>query len=218
MALILAIPASAQYHGRYPRGYVERGGTGYSSFARSYGMNPVYFGMRLGVTGATVSSDDPLLDGGSAQSGLSVGLVTGVQVSPVAPLFLETGLMYVEKGGKGTYEGSKFTYDLNYIEVPFLVKYGIQTSSPLSIQPFLGCYLALGVGGKMKNYANRSAESSFSSEYFKRFDAGLKFGCGVQYNILYGELGYDLGLTNISHDTFDTAHTGCFYANIGLNF
>jgi hypothetical protein len=28
----------------------------------------------------------------------------------------------VEKGGEGKYQGSKFTYSLNYLEVPLLLK------------------------------------------------------------------------------------------------
>ena len=43
-------------------------------------------------------------------------------------------------------------------------------------------------------------------------------GCGFQFNYLYAEVGYDFGLSNISRDYFDDAHTGSLFATIGVNF
>ena len=87
------------------------------------------------------------------------------------------------------------------------------------VQPFLGGYLALGVGGKTKIPARREAYSSFDSkEGFQRFDGGIRLGCGLQYDFVYAELGYDIGLANISHDYFDTSRTGAFFATVGFNF
>jgi hypothetical protein len=36
--------------------------------------------------------------------------------------------------------------------------------------------------------------------------------------MFYVEAGYDVGLANISQDSFDSAHTGTLFANIGFNF
>ena len=70
------------------------------------------------------------------------------------------------------------------------------------------------------DFGQREAYSSFwSSPYsFERFDGGLRMGCGLSYDLLYAELGYDLGLANISHDDFDTSHTGALMLTVGLNF
>ena len=35
---------------------------------------------------------------------------------------------------------------------------------------------------------------------------------------LYAEVGYDFGLSNISRDYFEDAHTGSLFATIGVNF
>ena len=72
---------------------------------RSYA--DVYYGLRFGAAFATVNSDDRYLDGGSAKTGLNVGAVAGFQVAYRSPVYFETGLSYVEKGGKGLYEGPK---------------------------------------------------------------------------------------------------------------
>jgi hypothetical protein len=46
----------------------------------------------------------------------------------------------------------------------------------------------------------------------------VRLGCGLQFDHLYAELGYNIGLANVSRDDFNTAHTGCFFANVGVNF
>lgn len=166
-----------------------------------------------------MSSDDKTLDGGNAQTGLNVGAVVGIALSDRAPVFFETGLYYTEKGGKKKLDdGKKMTYDLNYLEVPLTVKYAYPIDDHFSIQPFAGGYLACGVGGKIKNYREREADPSFSSDRFKRFDGGLRLGCGVAYDMFYADLTYDVGLANICHDEFDTSHNGCLTLNFGVNF
>lgn len=178
----------------------------------------VYYGLRLGLAVASVNSDDAQLNGSSAQAGLNVGAVIGFQLAQDFPVFLESGLFYTQKGGKGNFEGKKFTYDLNYLEVPILVKYKYSLDDDLSIQPFAGGYLALGVSGKVKDYGERSTCSSFSDDFFKRFDGGLRIGCGLEYQMLYVDAAYEFGLANICHSDFESSHNGCFYLNAGVNF
>jgi len=191
----------------------------YNHSANNFGDDHnVYYGLRLGLAVANVSSDDPQLNGSSAQAGLNVGAVIGFQLADDFPVFLESGLYYTQKGGKGNDTGKKFTYDLNYLEVPILVKYKYSFDDDLSIQPFGGGYLALGVSGKVKNYDERSAFSSFSEDFFKRFDGGLRIGCGLEYQMLYVDVAYEFGLANICHSEFESSHNGCFYINAGVNF
>lgn len=41
------------------------------------------------------------------------------------------------------------------------------------------------MGEGIKDFGNRHAYSSFDDVGFKRFDGGIKVGCGVQYDYLY---------------------------------
>lgn len=182
------------------------------------GIDGLYCGLRLGPSFSTVSSDDETLNGGSSQTGLTLGVVLGVPLSQDVPVYLEPGLLYVEKGGKRLLYGKKMTYDLNYLELPIVVKYIHNFDDDLAIHPFFGGYFAYGVGGKIKNYGDRVAANSFSDDYFKRFDGGLRFGCGVSYSLLYADISYDWGLANINHDLFDKSHNGCFSISVGVNF
>ena len=178
MSLVLTLPALAQY-GR-PH-YYSRPPAAYRP-APVHNHRPsyadIYYGMRIGAAFATVNSDDRYLDGGSAKTGLNVGFVAGFQVAYRSPVYFETGLSYIEKGGKGGPNGS-YSYGLNYLEVPFLIKYQHNFDRLTSIQPFAGVYCAAGVGGKIKEKDQRLTQSSFSDDAFKRFDGGVRIGCGL---------------------------------------
>ena len=151
----------------------------------------------------------------------NVGAVVGMQLSHYQTIFFETGLSYIEKGGKSKKGGEKFSIGLNYLEVPLLLKYSAYVAPATAVEPFIGGYLGVGVSGKVKDYDRRDAYSSFDDGYganFKRFDGGIRVGCGLAYEMLYAEIGYDFGLSNIGDNAFDDTHNGAFFANIGINF
>ena len=216
LAVLTAVPSVAQYvrrpYSRPVAPYQHR--SHYATDSYRHAGYDSYLGLRVGLSAATVNADNHHLDGGSPKAGLNLGFVAGIQVAPATPLYLETGLSYVEKGGKA----SSCTYNMNYLEVPFLIKYQHNFDRLTSLQPFAGVYCAAGISGNIKEQDLRHSYSSFSDTAFKRFDGGLRIGCGLQFDHLYAELGYDMGLANVSHDDYDTAHTGCFFANVGVNF
>ena len=215
LCMILALPALSQPGYGYGRPRVQTVGRHGNEYVA---WHSYYVGLRLGLNASHVSSDSPLLNGSSVKSGLNIGVAVGTQLTYRAPLFFETGLYYSQKGGKSGSETGKFTYDLNYLELPLLVKYKHFVGNQTSIQPYAGGYLALATDGDIKNYGSRTAFSSFDDGYFNRFDGGLKIGCGVGFNMLYVDASYDIGLANIGQDNFDDTHNGCFTLNIGVNF
>ena len=203
MTIVLSIPAMAQ-------SYMTT-----EDYKKEY---LYYYGLRLGMNLSTVSSDDSYLDGGDIQAGLNIGALVGFQLSPQAPVYLESGLFYTEKGGKGKNQGKKFIYNLNYLEVPVVIKYKFDVDGDFSVHPFAGGYMAWGIGGRIKNYGDRETYKTFCEDNFKRFDGGIRLGCGFEYQILYGEMAYDLGIANIGHDDFGSSKNGCFSINFGVNF
>jgi hypothetical protein len=219
---MFALPVSAQmrrgYHRPAPSRHSHPMRSHYGSHSDFMLGENTYFGLRFGLSASSVHSDDQYLNGSGVQSGYNIGGVVGFQLSYFAPVFFETGLSYIEKGGKGSFGGNKFTYDLNYLEVPLVLKYRHVVAPTTAIEPFLGGYLSCGVGGQIRDFGDRAAYGSFSDNNFNRFDGGIRIGCGAAFSMLYAELGYDLGLSNISKDYFDASHNGCFFVNIGLNF
>ena len=104
---------------------------------------------------------------------------------------------YVGKGSKG----DGFTERLNYLEVSEAIAFVHKTPGGL-LYGGLGPYVAYGIGGKAK--FNGGSESVFSSDGYKRFDAGIHF-LG-EYRFTSGlslGAGYDLGLFDKSRDPSD---------------
>ena len=203
LAVALAIPTFAQFENKGKRNRFNHSNT------------EQYYGVRLGLNIASLSSDAAELDLDS-RTGIAFGAVYGLQLANSAPVWLEAGLMYSEKGGKSTIHGEKFTARLSYFQLPVVCKYAIDIADDFYLTPFAGGYMALGAFGKIKDYATHTAESSWDT--FNRFDGGLRLGCGLEYDMVYAELGFDFGLTNISKSDFESTHTRNLFINIGVNF
>lgn len=209
MALVIAMPTLAQH--------------GLSGKRNRFNHNNTeqYYGLRLGLNIASLSSDNAEFDSDS-RTGIAFGAVYGLQLANSTPLWLEAGLLYSEKGGESS-DGEKVKCRLSYLQVPLVIKYSFDVLDDMYIDPFLGGYLALGVGGKTKEYGTRANNfddrRSYSSyDNFNRFDGGLRIGCGIEYQMMYAEIGFDFGLADISKDDFETTHTRNFFINVGVNF
>lgn len=221
LVLALVMPATAQSY--YESRYYNRcsGKLDYGVGNSWLDSGDMYYGLRIGPSFSKVNSDDAELDGGNWQTGLNLSVIMGIPLTSEMPLYIETGLSYTEKGGKKkvtSLEGKKKTYDLNYLEIPIVLKYIYDIDGHFTVQPYFGGYLACGISGKMKNYGERKAFNSFSDDAFQRFDGGLRFGIGAGYEMFYADLAFDLGLSNICHDMFDTSHNRSLTLNFGVNF
>ena len=215
MAFAIAMPTFAQFDGsrktrnRFNHSNVEQ-----------------YYGVRLGYNLASISSSDANIDM-NTYGGWSFGGVYGLQLANSTPLWLEAGVFYSEKGGK-TNDASyidevtkkehfqKMTTRLIYLQAPIVVKYAFDVADDFYVEPFLGGYLALGIGGKTKLYSQEHSYDSFDN--FNRFDGGLRIGCGAEYQMIYAELGFDFGIADINDNSFVSARNQSFFINVGVNF
>lgn len=196
VAVLFAAPSFAQY----------------SSGGFTLSESTVYYGARVGLNVGWISGDvDKSL---GAKAGMNIGGVLGLRVSDATPVFLESGLYFAMQGAKD----GKNEVNLNYLEIPLLIKYGVQVTDDIALLPYLGPTFGLGIAGKTK-YPGEGSVGSFSSDGdFNRPDVGIKFGCGAEYNKLYLETGLKFGVTNILDDDNDAAHNGAWYLNFGVNF
>lgn len=199
-----------------------------------------YYGLRLGLNVSSISSGYTNYDM-SSRAGINFGAVYGLQLANSTPLWLEGGVYFSEKGGKndsfittvsqgGTEQNvsQKVETRLTYLQVPVVIKYAFDIADDLYLQPFFGGYLALGIGGKTKEYGTTYSQagttytldrhSHSSYDYFNRLDGGLRLGCGIEYQMVYAEAGFDFGLANITGDDFDSAHNMNFFLTAGVNF
>ena len=199
-AMLLSIPSFAQY----------------SSGGFDLDKENLYYGVRIGMTGATLSGD---IEGLGTKAGLTLAGVIGLHISNSAPVFLESGLYYTERGGKK----DTFSVSYNNLEIPVLVKYGVKATDDIAILPFIGPVFSYAFSGKYK-----LTEGGTTVEYgafdekkwsgLKRANMGFKLGCGAEYNNLYLEAGYQFGITDISKADAVSVHSNALFVNFGVNF
>ena len=196
VAALMAVPSFAQF----------------SSGGFELDKESVYYGARIGLALGSLSGDSDPYDG--VNSGLTLAGILGLRLSQQAPVFLESGLYYTQRGGKN----GKYSADLNCLEVPVLIKYGIQATDKIAVLPFIGPYFAYGVGGDMEYDNNGHKEKDSTYDFLNRNDMGIKLGCGAEYNMLYLEIAYQFGLHNVADDDDFTIHANQFSINFGVNF
>ena len=120
VAVLLAAPSFAQF----------------SSGGFELDKESVYYGVRLGITSATLTGHD--IDAKS-KIGMTLAGVLGLRVSSTTPVFLESGLYYTERGAKNI--------GYNNFEIPLLIKYGIQATDEIAVLPFVGPTFRYGLFG-----------------------------------------------------------------------
>ena len=190
-----------------------------------------YMSIRFGLNVPTIRYKGT---GGTAQTNplprFHLSFIYGNKLGKGLPFYLETGVSYTEKGAEieaaDEYEFRKC--NLKYLQIPVVLKYRWTTNvDDFTIQPFFGGYIACGVGGKTKLYTSRTKQSSFGDNRYNRFDAGIRAGCGLSYQNLYFETGYEAGLYNIAGDQYTDYHyddfdgfirNGNFFMTLGVNF
>ena len=207
MAVLFAAPSFAQY----------------SSGGFSLSESSVYYGIRLGMNIATLTGDVFDQNGAVADLGSKVGLnlggTVGLRLSDTTPVFLESGLYFTSFGASK----DKSSITLNYLELPVLIKYGVQVSDDIALLPFIGPTFRYGLFGGDWKTSGEGKTGSFGDGKFKRADMGIKLGCGAEYNKLYLELGYQFGISNIADWSLlngddASAHNGALFLNLGVNF
>ena len=188
-----------------------------------------YTGLRVGVNSASLRLSGDI--GSDLHSegigGMDLGVVFGWYLGK-SPIILEPGIFLSLKGGElseDRYVATK--YNMTMLEIPLVLKYDLPLADNVAFQPFMGGFMAFGIGGEAKFKDTHDTFDTFGDGGFKSFDAGLRLGCGMCISRFYLELSYDLGLVNLptsSYEDFyyddwnDAIKSNCLSLNFGINF
>ena len=189
--------------------------------------SPITFGVRAGVN----LSDILEIYGNEVNaSGGKVGFNAGITMDYAFGTFgnrhsfyLLTGLEFTTKGAREEYSGETFTLNLMYLQVPIHFGYKLGVSDNVRMIFRIGPYVAYGVGGNasMTEGGVSVSVGAFSDELdlLNRFDVGLGFGTGVEFNrrVTLG-LGFDLGLLNISRNNDFGINNANMHFTVGYRF
>lgn len=180
-----------------------------------------YLSLEAGLAVSGISSDAEDIDGSAARTGFHIGFLGGIQLTDSVPLFIEAGIMYVEKGGQtpSNRRGAEdVSYRLGYVEIPLVLRYKLWCGGGASVQPCFGLYVAEGVCGKIKDYTYEEQSDSFDSGFFRRIDAGLRMGCKLAWKLVFFDITYDCGLVNIDTNSFNKTRNNCVTFGLGVDF
>lgn len=169
--------------------------------------SPVTLGIKGGANVSNFGND------GIKDSDAKIGFIAGITFDYNFDelLFIRSGLDFATKGGKQKENGVEVTYNPMYIQLPLHVGYKLPFTNYFGCLLHVGPYFSYGVGGKIKTKVTGTDTEMEASEIdffgskekggFKKFDFGLGLGVGAEFGNVGLELGYDLGLTNISHSS-----------------
>ena len=193
VAALMAVPSFAQF----------------SSGGFELDKQSLYYGVRFGGTVASINGDISV----GSKVGMTLAGVIGLRVSSTTPLFLESGVYYTQRGAKN----SNYNVTHNNLEIPVVIKYGIQTSNEIALLPFFGPYFAYGLSTEV------DVKNNAGNFRVNRNNMGFKIGCGAEYNKLYAEIGYQFGVTNIIDDEYEfgrdkSSRNNALFFNVGVNF
>lgn len=182
VGLLLPAPASAQVRGRQ-------------------------LGFRAGVVVAHLSSDE-IVDPES-RTGFTFGAFLGLPLSSVVSL--EPGLSYAQKGAKYSEDDFSVTLQLDYVEIPFLLRFDLPSSGSVGAHVRAGPVVSLETSCSVKASAPQ-ASLSFDCDAneldedaieTKSLDLGALVGGGLTLAVasrvdLLLDVSYDFGLTDIN--------------------
>lgn len=194
--------------------------------AQQYEKN--ILGVRGGLNLAYIHAEGNTSGNTSPRAGYHLGVSDQILLCSKLPLYIETGVTFSSRGGK--FEGISFRP--MYIQIPLLVNYRFDLGKRVAIQPFVGIYYGLGIGGKGR-HDDGWADIFGERGMLRRSDLGTRMGIGVVVKRIWLSVGFDLGrLDNLapgysgwqpdtesrySYD-FDRLTTNSFTLSIGYNF
>ncbi len=170
------------------------------------GAQNLSFNVKGGLNLSNVYGDN--LSDNKMKPGYHIGVGGEYELSP--NIFLQSGLFFSTKGYKFKSEKT----NANYLQLPLHLAYKIDATPGTKIVLHAGPYIAYGVGGKILGEVN-----TFDKDLgFKPFDTGLGLGVGAEFGRILVDLGWDMGLVNISRASLGSIKTQNAYLSVGYKF
>ena len=180
----------------------------------------VSLGIKGGVNMSNLVYDDEV-DDKNPKIGFNIGLAADIDFAP--NVGLQTGLFFSTKGFKYESGSLEYTENLNYLQLPVHLAYKVDVTPGTRVVLHAGPYAAYGVGGSRDrdgNLVDISVDNIFGdgTYQYKPFDAGLGLGVGAEFGAFLVDLGWDMGLVNISNRDNGNVKNQNAYLSVGYKF
>jgi hypothetical protein len=160
----------------------------------------ISYGVKGGINFASVSFD-PSED---TNTGTRIGIAVGGSVAlPLGSrLTIQPEGLFSQKGEKADLDGVVVKLEIDYIEVPVLVKYAI-TQGSRSFHVFGGPSMAFKVRSKATASFGGTTVETGEDELIKDTDFGVVVGAGMDFGKWSVDGRYTMGFADINNDEAD---------------
>ncbi len=179
------------------------------------------FSIKGGLNLSNFYGDD--LSDKNVRAGFHAGIGADFEFAP--NMSLQSGLFFSGKGAEYKYNSSKIKSTANFLQLPVHFAYKIDVTPGTKVVFHAGPYLAYGIGGKTKFNVSGTEFAKINtfkddSKYdvfngLKRFDSGLGLGVGAEFGRILVDLGWDMGLVNLSRIDNAKVKTQNAYLSVG---
>lgn len=147
-------------------------------------------GARIGMDFAKLNGD--WKDVYDASVGLHLGAVYNIELADA--LSLQPGAFYVQRNWKDKVDNKIHTH---FIEVPIVLKYNLELTNDIKIDPHAGPYFGFGFAGKVKDVDPKVKVFKSRAKGglgLANFDMGVQVGAGATFfDSAYVGLDYEFG-------------------------
>lgn len=178
------------------------------------------FGVKAGANMSNLYGKE--ITDNNLKIGFHVGLTADIELMPSS--VIQTGLLFTTKGFKYETTALKYVDNLMYVQLPVHYAYKVDVTPGTRVVLHAGPYAAYGVGGKRSlkvgDFQSESSDKIFGDGalQYKPFDAGLGFGVGAEFGSLAVDLGWDMGMVNLTNVSDATVKNQNAYLSVGLKF
>ncbi len=157
------------------------------------------FGIKGGLNLSNIYTED--VDDNNVLPSFNAGFYATLPITSF--IAIQPEVLYSRKGSELTYDNAfatgKAKFNLNYVEVPVLVK--INLTKNLNIHA--GPYFAYLIDANVKNESDGGTidfEETYDNDDFNKFDAGISGGIGLDFDSIGIGARYNYGLTTIGKE------------------
>ncbi len=157
------------------------------------------FGIKGGLNLSNIYTED--VDDNNVLPSFNAGFYATLPITSF--IAIQPEVLYTRKGSELTYDNAfatgKAKFNLNYVEVPVLVK--INLTKNLNIHA--GPYFAYLIDANVKNESDGGTidfEETYDNDDFNKFDAGISGGIGLDFDSIGIGARYNYGLTTIGKE------------------
>lgn len=157
----------------------------------------VGFGLKGGLNMANLHGTDA--ENLDWKTGFAAGAFANIAFTPV--ISLQPEVLYVMDGASENLLGIEINFNLDYIQVPVLVKFDIPVAGTIIPTLYAGGYVGFLSGAEIEASYQDDSESMDVKDYTQSMDYGLSFGAAIDVHLtsltLSFEGRYNYGLTTI---------------------